>query len=201
MRWGPGHLLFTSRSLRNSPPPPPKTPHQHHHLISPHPHYPPPLPEFLPQEHIMVIRRYVCIGINQQKSPSWELWHREVCLQLLINGEHVVVWLDEWGSGTTCRTSKFSRSVSLESLFRWWKCHVLGKGVAFSSAKQGLTHFLDSVMSSATEVMNAISDSSHQHYCHLGTASPPLSPAPAIPLPAWFIKLLWQFTLMLFPAT
>lgn len=54
--------------------------------------------------------------------------------------------------------------------------------------------------STCTEVMNVTSDSSHQHYCHLGSfsLSPPIPP---IPSPAWFIKLLWQFTLMLFPAT
>lgn len=30
-------------------------------------------PVFSPQEHIMVIRQYVCIGINQGKSPLQEL--------------------------------------------------------------------------------------------------------------------------------
>lgn len=135
--------LLLARFETAPPPPPPKTPHQRHHLISPHPHYPPPLPEFLPQEHIMVIRRYVCIGINQQKSPSWELWHREVCLQLLINGEHVVVWLDEWGSGTTCRTSKFSKGYA--GVFRITvqvvKMPCSGEGCCLQFSKAGFNPF------------------------------------------------------------
>lgn len=61
---GPFVIYFTTALA-----PPPQTPYQRHPPFNPHPL----LPEFLPQQHIMVIRQYVCIGINQRKSPSQEL--------------------------------------------------------------------------------------------------------------------------------
>ena len=65
-----------------SPPPPPFTPslppHTHIHT---HPHSPPCPPlQCSAQEHIMVIRQCVCIGINQRESHRKELRHGKVCL-------------------------------------------------------------------------------------------------------------------------
>lgn len=48
--------------------------------LTPPPHPPNPRLEFSPQEHIMVIRQYVCIGINQQETHGKELWQYKVCL-------------------------------------------------------------------------------------------------------------------------
>lgn len=159
----------------------------------------PPLPpEFLPQEHIMVIRQYVCIGINQQKKPKSYDTTKCVCNFWLMRRSALFFWVGkeaEWPVGPVWST--------------WWLflpseplllC-VLVRGIAPNMAKKSLAHFLDNLwLHSGDE-------------CHIGYLSwallPPwhcLSPLfsfliPAILVLAWFIKLLWQFTLMLFPAT
>lgn len=141
MRWGLGHLLFTSSLLQNSSPTPPplKTPTDTSTLSTPNP--PPPdlplLADILPQEHIMVIRQHVCIGINQQTSPSQELWHNQVCLQLLINDRMSVVCLDGWRRWTTCRTTGISEG-GTDAL-------IASVQLVKTLKRLGLTHFLYTV--------------------------------------------------------
>lgn len=78
--------LLPARCTTGTPfPSPPRSPLptppslQHPAIPQPPPAHPLP-PVFSLREHIMVIRQYVCIGINQGKSPLQELWHGEICL-------------------------------------------------------------------------------------------------------------------------
>lgn len=77
-RWGGvWAICYLLPACFTKAPPPPLT----NTTLPPTPTLVHPLPPvFSPQEHIMVIRQYVCIGINQGKSPLQELWHGKICL-------------------------------------------------------------------------------------------------------------------------
>lgn len=142
----------------------------------------------------------VCVYRNQSKKPESYDTAKSVCNFWLMRGSALFFWV----GGTTCRTS----GIRMDAFHCFWtsesepeplvRCVLR---VAPNMANKGLTHFLDNIW---------LHRGDECHIRYLSSAllppwhcfSPRLSfPLPAISVPAWFIKLLWQFTLMLFPAT
>lgn len=184
MRWGLGHLLFTSRLLCNSPLPStnPTTPATR--IFATRTHYG---------------NKTVCVYRNQstEKPKSYDTT-KCVCNFWLMRRSALFFWVDEeagWPVGPVGST--WWLFLPFEPLFL---C-VLVRGIASNISNKSLAYFLDNMwLHSGDE-------------CHIGIHSWALLPPwqslssvfsfliPAILVPVWFIKLLWQFTLMLFPAT
>lgn len=194
--WGGVWAICYLLPARFQTTPPPTLPLLLNPLPTPPPYQPPTLtrpllPEFLPQEHIMVIRQYVCIGINQQRSQHKNYdTEKSVCNFWWMGRSPLFVWMD----------GEAGQPVGPVQGWCWGLC-TWGTSCILSYHTQG---FLDNVRQAAWRWWMP---SKIRLISITATLAPPLplslpcSAIPAILLPAWFIKLLWQFTLMLFPAT